>query len=63
MMTLHEAARAVQSEWTGSDVLFTSVSTDTRTLQPGSLFIALSGEHFDGLNNRKWQRCFELFHQ
>lgn len=48
MMTLHEAARAVQSEWTGSDVLFTSVSTDTRTLQPGSLFIALSGEHFDG---------------
>ncbi len=48
MMTLHEAARAVQSEWAGADVLFTSVSTDSRTLHPGSLFIALSGEHFDG---------------
>lgn len=49
MMTLHEAARAVQSEWAGSnDVLFTSVSTDSRTLQPGSLFVALNGEYFEG---------------
>ncbi|KYZ77101.1 UDP-N-acetylmuramoyl-tripeptide--D-alanyl-D-alanine ligase [Anaerosporomusa subterranea] len=29
---------------------FCSISTDTRLLQPGSLFIALSGEHFDGHN-------------
>lgn len=27
---------------------FTSVSTDTRSLQPGALFIALRGERFDG---------------
>jgi UDP-N-acetylmuramoyl-tripeptide--D-alanyl-D-alanine ligase len=27
---------------------FTGVSTDTRTLQPGNLFVALRGEHFDG---------------
>jgi UDP-N-acetylmuramoyl-tripeptide--D-alanyl-D-alanine ligase len=27
---------------------FTSVSTDTRTLEPGALFIALRGETFDG---------------
>ena len=28
--------------------LFKGVSTDTRTIQPGSLFIALAGERFDG---------------
>jgi UDP-N-acetylmuramoyl-tripeptide--D-alanyl-D-alanine ligase len=27
---------------------FRAISTDTRTLQPGDLFVALSGEHFDG---------------
>jgi UDP-N-acetylmuramoyl-tripeptide--D-alanyl-D-alanine ligase len=27
---------------------FSSVSTDTRTLEPGALFVALSGERFDG---------------
>jgi len=29
---------------------FRSISTDTRTLQPGDLFVALSGEKFDGLD-------------
>lgn len=40
---------------TGAQVLgrppfgsFTSVSTDTRSLEPGALFIALRGENFDG---------------
>ena len=28
--------------------MFTGVSTDTRTLKPGDLFIALSGDRFDG---------------
>lgn len=28
--------------------LFRAVSTDTRTLQPGDLYVALKGEHFDG---------------
>ncbi|MFQ5888455.1 MAG: UDP-N-acetylmuramoyl-tripeptide--D-alanyl-D-alanine ligase [Gemmatimonadota bacterium] len=32
----------------GTDSRFTSVSTDTRDLKPGSLFIALRGERFDG---------------
>jgi UDP-N-acetylmuramoyl-tripeptide--D-alanyl-D-alanine ligase len=27
---------------------FTSISTDTRTIEPGALFVALSGERFDG---------------
>ena len=28
--------------------MFTGVSTDTRTLQPGDLFIAIKGERFNG---------------
>ncbi len=31
-----------------SDAEVTSVSTDTRTIEPGSVFIALKGENFDG---------------
>ena len=31
-----------------SDRLVTGVSTDTRTIRPGSLFVALRGERFDG---------------
>jgi len=27
---------------------YTGISTDTRTLQPGALFVAIAGEHFDG---------------
>jgi UDP-N-acetylmuramoyl-tripeptide--D-alanyl-D-alanine ligase len=38
---LPPAARAVPAA-------FTEISTDTRTLAPGSLFIALKGERFDG---------------
>ncbi|MBV2234885.1 MAG: UDP-N-acetylmuramoyl-tripeptide--D-alanyl-D-alanine ligase [Sterolibacterium sp.] len=37
---LHDAGLAVQQ--------ITGVSTDTRHIQPGELFIALRGEHFDG---------------
>jgi len=32
----------------GADVAFGTVTTDSRTLGPGSLFVALRGEHFDG---------------
>ncbi len=31
-----------------SDLIFSGVSTDTRTIQPGELFVALQGETFDG---------------
>jgi len=31
-----------------SNLRFDSVSTDTRTLKPGALYIAIKGEHFDG---------------
>jgi UDP-N-acetylmuramoyl-tripeptide--D-alanyl-D-alanine ligase len=48
MMNASAAARALGVRAAGGDVRFTSVSTDTRTLQPGALFVALRGERFDG---------------
>ena len=32
----------------GEETAYTTVSTDTRTLEAGSLFVALRGERFDG---------------
>jgi UDP-N-acetylmuramoyl-tripeptide--D-alanyl-D-alanine ligase len=48
MMTLAAAARALGARVVGPDAAFTSVSTDTRTIAPGALFVALRGERFDG---------------
>ena len=50
MMQLSEAARVLHArQITGDgDVRFFAVSTDTRGLQPGDLYVALRGEHFDG---------------
>lgn len=48
MMMLSQAARALHAEMSGADVSLAGVSTDTRTIQPGDLFIALKGENFDG---------------
>ncbi len=47
-MMIQEAVQALHAEWNGKDVLFTGVSTDSRTIRQGDLFIALSGENFDG---------------
>lgn len=47
MMTLSEAAALLGARMQGDDVTFTGVSTDTRTLKAGDLFIALRGENFD----------------
>jgi UDP-N-acetylmuramoyl-tripeptide--D-alanyl-D-alanine ligase len=49
LMTVTELARAVAGATQGDGrVSFSSVSTDTRTLAPGALFVALRGERFDG---------------
>ncbi len=48
MMRLSEAARAVSATLRGEDRAFNAVSTDTRTLSPRALFVALRGERFDG---------------
>lgn len=45
--TLAEIAHITKGRLVGEDRLVTSLSTDTRTLQPGDLFIALVGERFD----------------
>jgi UDP-N-acetylmuramoyl-tripeptide--D-alanyl-D-alanine ligase len=48
MMTLAEAARVLGGRTSGRDLRFSGVSTDTRTLHAGDLFVALRGERFDG---------------
>lgn len=47
MGTLTMVAESVKGHLVGADRAFDSVSTDTRTLQPGQLFFALHGENFD----------------
>jgi UDP-N-acetylmuramoyl-tripeptide--D-alanyl-D-alanine ligase len=48
MMTLSQAAQVLNGRVVGDDVHFTAVSTDSRKLAPGDLFVALRGERFDG---------------
>lgn len=50
MMTgsLSSAAKFMQGALHGEDVTFCGVSTDTRSLMPGQLFMALHGPNFDG---------------
>jgi len=48
MMLLSQAGQALGARMAGADVPFTSVSTDSRKIEPGCLFVALRGENFDG---------------
>ncbi len=48
MMLLSQAAEMLQARREGADVAFDAVSTDTRTISKGDLFVALKGENFDG---------------
>jgi UDP-N-acetylmuramoyl-tripeptide--D-alanyl-D-alanine ligase len=45
--TLAEFARACGGELQGADRAYSGVSTDTRTLKPGELFVALRGPRFN----------------
>jgi UDP-N-acetylmuramoyl-tripeptide--D-alanyl-D-alanine ligase len=47
-MRLGEAAAALGGRASGGDALFTGVSTDSRSVSEGDLFVALRGERFDG---------------
>jgi UDP-N-acetylmuramoyl-tripeptide--D-alanyl-D-alanine ligase len=47
MMTLAQAATALQGQTSAPDVSFDRVNTDSRAVEPGDLFIALKGERFD----------------
>ena len=48
MMTLSEAAKATGGRTSGNGTRFSGVSTDSRAIQAGELFVALRGERFDG---------------
>jgi UDP-N-acetylmuramoyl-tripeptide--D-alanyl-D-alanine ligase len=48
MMLLSHAAEVLNGRMVGEDVRFTAVSSDSRNLHHGDLFIALRGENFDG---------------
>jgi UDP-N-acetylmuramoyl-tripeptide--D-alanyl-D-alanine ligase len=47
-MMLSEIAECVQGKLVGEDVVISSVSIDTRAMQPGQLYIAIKGHNFDG---------------
>ena len=47
-MRLSEAAQIVGGHHMGDDVAFSAVSTDTRQINSGDLFVALKGPNFDG---------------
>jgi UDP-N-acetylmuramoyl-tripeptide--D-alanyl-D-alanine ligase len=47
-MQLSAAAQIMQGQLQGKDTRFARVGSDTRTLQTGDLFFALSGPNFDG---------------
>jgi UDP-N-acetylmuramoyl-tripeptide--D-alanyl-D-alanine ligase len=46
--TLAAVARETQGRLAGADTSFGAVSTDTRTLPAGALYVAIRGERFDG---------------
>lgn len=47
MMRLSEVAKIINADLIGQDAVFKDVSTDTRSIQSGNLFIALRGPNFD----------------
>ncbi len=48
MMLLSDAARALQLAPPRRDAVFSRVTTDSRAIAPGDLFVALKGDRFDG---------------
>ena len=48
MMDAATAARAIDGVLRGPNARFTGVSTDSRSLAPGDLFVAVKGDKFDG---------------
>ena len=46
-ISLKKIAEILGAAYTGEDIFIENVSTDTRTIEPGCLFIAIEGERFD----------------
>lgn len=57
MFTTEEIAKAVGGRLAGGNAEVSCVSTDTRSIAPGALFIAVKGESFDG--NDYLEKAFE----
>lgn len=49
-MMVMELAAFISGKLIGKDTLFNGISTDTRTLAKGDVYIALKGDNFDGHN-------------
>lgn len=49
-LSLSKIAEITQGKLHGRDIIINAVSTDTRKIQPGDLFIALQGPNFDANN-------------
>ena len=47
-MRLTETAELLQARWRDGDAWYTGLSTDSRSLEPDSLFVALRGPRFNG---------------
>jgi len=47
-MKLSELSTLVDGQLIGQDAVFESISTDSRHINPGELFIAVAGDQFDG---------------
>ena len=47
-MSLDNIAGILSAEYTGDDIVVKGISTDTRTIKGGELFVALKGPNFDG---------------
>ncbi|MFI8480062.1 UDP-N-acetylmuramoyl-tripeptide--D-alanyl-D-alanine ligase [Pseudomonas sp. NPDC078700] len=49
-LRLSEVADALNARLIGQDCTFAAVGTDSRSIKPGQLFVALTGPNFDGHN-------------
>jgi len=47
-LNISEVAKKLNAQHLGDDVSFSSVSTDTRSIVEGDLYVALQGDNFDG---------------
>ncbi len=48
MMNAKQIAAAVHADYSGANTVFTGITTDSRSVRPGELFVALAGGNFDG---------------
>ncbi|GHK35359.1 hypothetical protein ECZU06_24840 [Escherichia coli] len=58
-VTLSQLTDILNGELQGADITLDAVTTDTRKLTPGCLFVALKGERFDAhdfADRESWRR-------